>query len=309
MCSFTWHDIENDIKGFWGYKVDNYIKAISHKREDFSWLCKNEYSGRKKLNTFEDLKGIVKTSMRWFVPTQITGDPQNARLFLCLLNPRIPDSKDVDRDFHYDKLGYRSLNFESNKKDIEKQITTFICNIEKTVLKKELNDKKQYYWNKYYKHLVNGDTLTENYSLWPICNLEYVPYVSKGVLDIPSISKSESHFIVAKIIVLRIVDYLSGRTPKPIFVFRSLSFYMWAINRVLKDNSININDSIELNSILKLQDFLLDTKKENLFYTFSSGRCASLGINNLVKLDKNMKKGQKLSNISYETLKKEQLDL
>ena len=83
MEKLTWKNIQEHGIELWEAKKNEFIKAVT-KDSDFSWIL----DGDKKLLC---KKVKEKASINYGIPTQITGNSQIARCFLCLFNPSVID--------------------------------------------------------------------------------------------------------------------------------------------------------------------------------------------------------------------------
>ena len=244
MEKLTWKNIQEHGIELWEAKKNEFIKAVT-KDSDFSWIL----DGDKKL-LYEKIK--EKASINYGIPTQITGNPQIARCFLCLFNPSVseknskPNNQDNLKDyFKYVEDVVKGPNKMSTLKSIP-----IIVNMNENILDLASGEYyynhyfREYYYNHYFKGINNskdikGESLvkkpfdTETLAKAPICNLELVPYRSrstKGLKNVNFLKKSSTIQLTVEVIVRRILDYWEGKTKKPYFFMGTVPCQVYTLN-------------------------------------------------------------------------------
>lgn len=291
MEKLTWKNIHEHGIELWEAKKNEFIKAVT-KDSDFSWIL----DGDKKL-LYEKVK--EKASINYGIPTQITGNPQIARCFLCLFNPSVSEknSKPNNQDNLKDYFKYVEDVVKGPNKMSTLKSMPIIVNINENILNLASGE---YYYNHYFKGINNskdikGESLvkkpfdTETLAKAPICNLELVPYRSrstKGLKNVNFLKKSSTIQLTVEVIVRRILDYWEGKTKKPYFFMRAVKKYEIAINSFLSKQKIVLYNV----SISSFQD-LIDNKVgcgdgSCLFYELpQSGSIVNAGLRPLLKTE------------------------
>lgn len=272
-----------------GKELINRFIASHQTDAKFSWL---EIDDKFKIEDFEN----SPANLHYGVPSQFSGDIDNANLFICLTNPNIEIADGFRINKHpkgyhpvknvkgyYDKIQDESFQDESLQPDFlkdENKITNYIyCSeYEGSIVDRELTNIKNrknshYYHDKYYHHLLETDDYTTDNLELSICNLEAFPFRSKNpaagqtgdgrtILD----TKSDVVLLSSRIILRRIVRYLfeDDSVTKPVFCFRRFDdAYKESLKSVIKEIIENDEqlDNNTFNSIMTILD-------KYLFYHF-----------------------------------------
>lgn len=257
-----WKDIREKESNLWNGKKEEFIDALENNNEEFSWVLDDD---KKLLGE----KTLQKKSIKYGIPTQVTGNPETAKCFLCLFNPS------VDKEF--DELDYQSAKLKQYFENIEDNISGADYNNKikelksSTIIINERNNIFNFNNGKYYKNYFDGINRSvditgkalvkekleyEDFAKAPICNIELVPYRSRqmdGLNTKKFLKESSTLRLTAKIIVQRIIDYWSGQSEKPIFFMRSVRKYKIAINSFLNKKPMFF-DNIRISSFQDLID-------------------------------------------------------
>lgn len=242
-------------------------KYNSGKNDDFSWVLDEDKKilnlNKEKVEGSDDKKKKIlnlnmdKTSVNLGLPSQVHGDAKNAKFFLCLLNPRVQDSKKLKEK--EDTLKGKNMSVEDYKNIENKNgdesfgdLNKYYTHIkdEQNILAKEYNyaknnsdsnDDSLYYLSHYYYFMFEkkeeqgkkgakekgiNTFLSKNkveIENLDICNLELFPYrtESKPRGGLFKKGKTYKDLESSKYVANIIPDRVLSESETPIFVFRS----------------------------------------------------------------------------------------